>query len=120
MSSMLPDYEPPHARRAGLAAGVAPLAVLALFVLVVLHWLDVTSAGAWLLGLCAWVTHEMSAWQRALDRYNLHYARRHLHWRSSDALLALVDSPEVTDPTRHFVRRYVSAERRVLPDGQLP
>lgn len=120
MPRLLPDYEPPYARRAGMAAGVAPLLVLALFVLVVARGIDPLVAGAWLLGLCAWVAYELSVWQRALDGYNLRYAERHLRWRSSAELLALVDSAEVTDATRHFVRRYVSAERRVLPDGQLP
>ena len=118
MSALLPEYEPPHARRAGMAVGAAPLVVLVAFTAIVARWIDPVTGLAWLLGSVLWVVYEMSVFQSTLDAYNRRYCERHLDWRSSDALLALVRTPEVGRPTREFVERFVAAERRVLRDGQ--
>lgn len=119
MNPFLPDYEPPAARRATLAAGAAPLVVLVAFTLIVLRWLDPVAGVAWCGACTVWVVHEMSVFQRLLDAYNQGYARRHLEWRSNEALSALALAPGVTAATREFVQRFVQADRRVLRDGQV-
>jgi hypothetical protein len=115
---LLPDYLPPNAQRASLAVGVAPLAVLVTFTLLVSRVIAVDTAFA-VFGACTvWVVHEMSVFQRRLDRYNRSYVEAHLSWRTSEALLAMVDAPGAHPPTRDFVHGFVRADRQFLRDGQ--
>lgn len=116
---LLPDYAPPDAYRASLAAGAAPLAVLLVFVLVVARLMSIPAAFATLATLTLWVAWELHAFQRRMDAYNRRYAEAHLAWRSSAALLALVDADGAHAATRRFVRAYLAAGRRTLRDGQV-
>lgn len=116
--TLLPDYLPPNAQRASLAVGVAPLAVLVTFTLLVSRVIEADTAFA-AFGACTiWVVHEMNAFQRRLDSYNRSYIDAHLSWRTSEALLAMVDAPQAHPPTRDFVRGFVQADRQFLRDGQ--
>ena len=117
---LLPDYVPPDARRAALAAGAAPLVVLVVFVLVVARLMTIPAAFATLTTLTLWVAWELHEFQRRMDAYNRRYTEAHLAWRTSDALLALVDAEGAHVPTRKFVHAYVDAGRRTLRDGQVP
>jgi hypothetical protein len=113
----LPRYAPPLTHHATVAAGLAPLAVLLTFTLVVTRLIDADTGLAVLAASTLWVAIEMHAHQRRLDSYNADYVQRHLAWRTSATLRALANS-EVTDPaTRDFVERYVDAGRRLRPDG---
>ena len=116
---LLPDYRPPDAHRAALAAGIAPLSVLLVFVLVVSRLMSVPAAFATLATLTLWVAWELTIFQRRVDAYNRRYTAAHLDWRSSAALLALVDAEGAHAPTRSFVHAYVAAGRRTLRDGQV-
>jgi hypothetical protein len=116
---LLPDYLPPDATRASIAAGVAPLVVLLVFVLVVAKLMTIPAAFATLATVTLWVAWELHAFQRRMDAYNLRYTESHLAWRTSEALLALVDAEGAHVPTRRFVYAYVEAGRRTLRDGQV-
>ena len=120
MPSSLPDYDPPQHQRAALAAGLAPILVLLAFTLMVVRWIDVDTGFAVFAACAVWVVYELHVFQYGLDRYNDDYAARHLAWRSSDTLRALVREPATPEPTRAFVSRVVDAQRVVLRDGQLP
>lgn len=120
MAIELPPYSPPHQRRAGLAAGLAPILVLLGFTLLVLKVLDPATVLALFAACTLWVAHEMHGFQASTDRYNKAYAERHLAWRSDEALLAMARAPGTQEPTRVFVTRFVAAERQLLRDGQLP
>lgn len=116
---LLPDYQPPDAHRAAIAAGVAPLSVLLVFVLVVARLMSPSAAFATLATLTLWVAWEMHQFQRRMDAYNRRYTEAHLAWRTSEALLAIVDADGAHAPTRRFVHAYVGAGRRTLRDGQV-
>jgi hypothetical protein len=120
MAHELPPYSPPLQRRAGIAAAGAPLLVLLGFTGLVLKLLEPSTVLALFAACTVWVVHEMHGFQASTDRYNRHYAERHLRWRSSEALLALADAPGTPEPTRVFVTRFVHADRQLLRDGQLP
>lgn len=115
---LLPDYLPPNARRACVAAGAAPLLVLIAFTLLVGRVIDPATAFAGFAACTVWVIHEMTVFQRTLDEYNRRYVRDHLEWRDSAALLALVQHEACHPPTRDFVEGFVRSDRRLLPDGQ--
>jgi hypothetical protein len=116
---LLPDYVPPDAARAALAAGVAPLVVLLVFVLVVARLMTIPAAFATLTTVTLWVAWELHLFQRRTDAYNRRYTAAHLDWRTSAALLALVDADGAHAPTRRFVHTYLAAGRRTLRDGQV-
>lgn len=116
---LLPDYLPPEAHRAALAAGLAPLLVLGVFVLVVTKLMSPPAAFALLATTTLWLAWEMHTFQRAIDDYNRGYIDAHLTWRSSDTLLALVAAADADPPTREFVQRFVASGRRTLRDGQV-
>lgn len=116
----LPDYSPPNQQRAALAAGLSPLLVLLTFTAIVARWMDVETGFAIFVACSIWVVYEMHIYQASIDGYNQEYVRRHLDWRSSEALLALSGAPGVPEATRSFVERFVRAERMLLRDGQLP
>jgi hypothetical protein len=116
---LLPDYTPPNAQRACAAAGGAPLVILVTFTLLVSRLIDPSTAFA-VFGACTiWVIHELSEFQRLLDGYNRRYVDAHLSWRSSEALLAMVDTDAVHPATRDFVHGFVRAERECLRSGQV-
>lgn len=116
--NLLPDYQPPNARKASLAAGIAPLLVLLTFTLLISRVIEADTAFA-IFGACTiWVVYEMSAFQRQLDGYNRRYVTAHLEWRSSEALVALVGVDGVHPATRDFVREFIEADRQFLRDGQ--
>lgn len=120
MAHELPPYSPPMQRRAGVAAALAPLLVLLAFTALVHRLIDPSTGLALFAACTVWVVHEMHGFQASTDRYNQHYAERHLRWRSSVALLALAEAPGTPEPTRVFVTRFVQADRQLLRDGQLP
>jgi len=115
---MLPDYDPPSAQRASVAAGLAPLFVLLAFTLIVSRAIDPDTGFAVFLACIVWVGYEVHDFQQAIDRYNAGYVQAHLAWRSSTALQALVDRDDAHVPTREFVHRFVAAGRVLLRDGQ--
>jgi hypothetical protein len=117
--SLLPDYLPPNAQRANLAIGLSPLLVLVTFVALVVRWVDPDTGFAIFAACTIWVVYEMGVFQRTLDSYNQGYIHRHLQWRSSEALLALIQVDRVPEPTRDFVRRFIEADRQFLRDGQV-
>lgn len=110
-------YCPPHAQRANLAVGAAPMVVLLSFTALVSGLIDVETALAWFLGCTVWVVHEMNDFTHQTARYDADYVARHLAWRSNDTLLWLAEAGHTDAATRRFVRRYVQAGRQVLPDG---
>lgn len=115
----LPRYSPPMTLSASLAAGLAPLAVLLAFVLIVTRVIDVDTGLAVFAACALWVAAEMQGYQRTLDGYNAGYVAQHLAWRGSDTLAALA-AHERTDPaTRDFVQGYVIEGRRLRPDRPL-
>jgi hypothetical protein len=120
MPSYLPDYSPPNEQRAAVAAGLSPILVLLTFTAIVVRWMDVETGFAVFVACGIWVFYELHVYQASIDRYNQDYVRRHLDWRSSEALLALSLAPDVPEATRSFVERFVRAERVLLRDGQMP
>ncbi|WP_088279203.1 hypothetical protein [Ideonella sp. A 288] len=120
MTIRLPDYTPPNTQRANVAVGASPLLVLLAFTLLVIRVIDPDTGFAILLACTVWVAYEMHDYQKSIDDYNSEYASRHLVWRSSDTLEAMVAGSDTHGPTREFVLRYLSAGRVVLLDGVLP
>lgn len=120
MHPSLPDYSPPHAQRACLAAGASPLLVLLTFTLLMVKWMPVDLGFAVFAACTAWVVYEMHVFQAAIDRYNQAYVARHLAWRSNESLQALTDAPGTPDATRAFIARFLAAQRVLLRDGQMP
>jgi hypothetical protein len=119
----LPAYAPPAAHRAALAAGLAPLLVLATFTLIVSGLMAVDTGMAVFAAATLWVVWELHEFQRCIDAYNHDYADRHLAWRSTATLqhwLQHGGSEPGEAATREFVSRYLAADRAVLRDGQLP
>jgi hypothetical protein len=119
MAPFLPDYDPPQHRRAGLAAGLAPLIVLLAFTAIVAGWLAVDTGMGVLLACTVWVVHEMHVFQRAVDAYNAEYVSRHLQWRRDETITELIDSPATSAPARAFATRFLENERVLLADGRL-
>lgn len=118
-SPLLPPYSPPPSRQASMAAGLSPLLVLLAFTMLVLRLIEADTALATLLALGVWVAVELHRFQRATDRYNADYARRHLDWRAPHLLQAVAADPAQHAPTRAFVQHYLAAGRTVLRDGQV-
>jgi hypothetical protein len=116
--STLPDYDPPCARRAHVAAAGGPLLVLLTFTLVVTRLIDADTALATLAACTVWVAWEMHDYQRRIDDFNADYVERHLAWRSSESLERLADAADAHGPTREFVRRFLRAGRVLRRDGQ--
>ncbi len=120
MKIKLPAYDPPNAQYACVAVGLSPLLVLLAFTLIVSRVID-PDTGFAVFGACTiWVVVEMRNYQRSIDDYNAQYAARHLSWRSSESLEALLEEVAAQSPTRVFVERFLLAGRVVLRDGQLP
>lgn len=117
--NLLPDYLPPNARKASLAAGVAPLLVLLTFTLLVSRVIAADTAFAVFAACTVWVVYELSAFQRTLDSYNRRYVSAHLEWRSSEALSDLANADGVHPATRDFVQGFIQADRQFLRDGQV-
>jgi hypothetical protein len=114
----LPDYAPPCDQRASVAAGLSPLFVLLAFTLLVSRAIEPDTGFAVFLACTVWVCYEMHDYQRRIDAFNAEYVERHLVWRSSATLEALVAEPNAHAPTREFVQRFLAAGRVVLRDGQ--
>jgi hypothetical protein len=70
----LPDYNPPHAKRAAIAVGVAPVLALLAFSLIIGDLIDVGVGFALFAACTAWVVMEMHQYQKNIDRYNDDYA----------------------------------------------
>jgi hypothetical protein len=87
----LPDYNPPNAKRAAIAVGVAPVLALVAFSLIIGDLIDVGVGFALFAACTAWVVMEMHQYQKNIDRYNDDYssALPHLH----DALQSHDNSP---------------------------
>lgn len=113
----LPDYQPPEPGKAVVACAASPLVVLGVFVALVLRWIDLELAAAWLLGATVWVGWEMHDYQRTLDAYNAQYVHEHLRGRPLPALRALADDLALGESTRDFLRRYVAAGGQLRRDG---
>ncbi len=62
------DAEAMQARRASVAVGVAPLAVLVGFTAVVGGWLEPAAGLAVFAACTAWLVYEMYRYQRVVDR----------------------------------------------------
>jgi hypothetical protein len=77
MNTLLPDYDPPHAKRAAIAVGVAPVIVLLAFTLIVCGLIDVDLGFALFAGCTAWVVLEMHRYQKTIDSYHDEYANSH-------------------------------------------
>ena len=120
MTTSLPDYCPPNTQRASLAAGVAPLLVLAGFTAVVARLVEADFAFALFAACTVWVVYEMHVYQATVDRYNADYVASHLEWRSTATLRQLGAVDGTAEATRRFVGRFLDAERVLLADGQLP
>jgi len=115
MPASLPEYKPPHAQRAPVAVGVAPILALLALTLIVCGLIDADTGFA-VLAACALV--HLHQFQRSIDRYNEDYVDRHLAWRSPATLReAIATAPA---PTRDFVGRFLQAEGALLRDSRLP
>ena len=118
MNAPLPDYDPPSAQRAAVAAGLAPLLVLLAFTLIVTGLMQVDTGLAVFAACTVWVVYELHQYQGQIDTYNQRYVHAHLAWRSPAMLHSLSDVAH--PPTREFVHRFIAAEGILLRDGQLP
>lgn len=105
----LPDYLPPNAQRACVAAGLSPLLVLAAFALTVLRAMEADTALAVCTACVIWVAYEMTVFQRGVDHYSRDYVRRHLAGRCPDSLRACVSADGAHAPTREFVLGFLDA-----------
>jgi hypothetical protein len=114
----LPEYVPPHAQRASVAVGVAPIGVLLAFTMIVSGLIDVDTGFAVFLACTVWVVFEMHQFQKSIDGYNEAFVERHLAWRSTATLQELARSPATPPPTREFISRFLDCERVLLRDGQ--
>ena len=83
MDTLLPDYAPPHSRRAAVAVGLAPFVVLLAFTLIVCGLIDADTGFAVFVACTAWIVVELYRYQKTLEGYDLDYAQQHLAWRSS-------------------------------------
>lgn len=107
----LPDYLPPNAQRASVAAALSPVLVLLTFTLTVTRVIETDTALACGIALTIWVYHEMSVFQRALDAYDRDYVARHLAWRSPETLRRFLTLETAHAPTREFVRGFLDRDR---------
>jgi hypothetical protein len=71
------DYNPPHATRAAIAVGVAPVVALLAFTLIICDLIGVDIGFALFAACTAWVVVEMHGYQKCIDGYEEEYARRH-------------------------------------------
>ena len=115
----LPRYTPPMTLSATVAAGLAPLAVLLAFVLIVTRVIEADTGLAVFAACALWVAAEMHGYQRRLDGYNVSYVEQHLAWRGSDTLAALAAHERTDSATRDFVLGYVIEGRKLRPDRPL-
>ena len=115
----LPRYTPPMTLSASVAAGIAPLAVLLAFVLIVTQVIDVDTGLAIFAACALWVAAEMHGYQGTLEGYNADYVAQHLAWRGCDTLAALAAHERTDTATRSFVQGYVIEGRRLRPDRPL-
>ncbi len=120
MNVTLPEYEPPHAQRAAVAVGLAPILVLLAFTLIVGGVIEVDTGFAVFAACTAWVVVEMHQYQKTIDGYNEDYVKRHLAWRSPVTLCELVRAETTPAATRDFVALFLDADRVLLCDGQVP
>lgn len=116
----LPEYSPPPGRDAEIAACVAPLLVLGVFVLAVCGVLGLPAMLALLLSSLGWLVTEMWRFDTAVEAYNIEYAVSFLEPRSTQALERYAADAHTHEKTREFVARYLEAGRRVLKSGRLP
>jgi hypothetical protein len=119
MNLLLPEYVPPHAQRAAMAVGAAPILVLLAFTLIVSGLIDIDTGFAVFVACTAWVIYEMHQFQKAIDGYNEVFVERHLSWRSTATLQELACSTATPLATREFIARFLDCERMLLRDGQL-
>ena len=115
----LPAYAPPNQGRAALAAGLAPALVLLTFAAVMVEWVDLDLGFAVFAACTTWVAYEMHVFQATIDSYNEDYVSLHLAWRSSEALTALLDNPDVGKSTRVVVDRFLQVQSELLQHGQV-
>jgi hypothetical protein len=71
------DYHPPHATRAAIAVGVAPVLALLAFTLIICDLIGVDLGFALFAACTAWVVVELHTYQKGIDRYDEEYARSH-------------------------------------------
>ncbi len=107
MTITLPEYSPPNDQRVSLAVGAGPLLVLLGFTLLVVRLIDVDTGLALFAAATVWAVHETHVYQRTLDAYNHDYVRRHLAWRSTEALSAMAEAPGASPGTRAFVAEFL-------------
>jgi multisubunit Na+/H+ antiporter MnhB subunit len=70
----LPDYNPPHAKRAAIAVAVAPVLVLLGFSLIIGGLIE-ADIGFAVFAICTgWVVLELHRYQKNIDSYDDHYA----------------------------------------------
>lgn len=115
----LPTYAPPNQRRATLAASLAPVLVLLTFAAVMVRWIDLDLGFAVFAACTTWVAYEMHVFQASIDSYNEDYVSLHLAWRSSEALNAMLDRPDVAKGTRVVVNRFLRVQSEILHHGQV-
>ncbi|MBE7416569.1 MAG: hypothetical protein HS128_02275 [Ideonella sp.] len=89
---MPPPHEPPSDRRASVAVGLAPVFVLVVFSLIISGAIAFDTGLAISLACTAWVVYEMSAYQRAIDAFNLRSVQDERVWRNSALLQAVADA----------------------------
>jgi hypothetical protein len=118
MHHPLPEYVPPHAQRAALAVGVAPIGVLLAFTLIVSGLVEVDTGFAVFVACTAWVVYEMHQYQQAIDGYNQSFVDHYLAWRSTATLQELACAAATPPATRDFIAQFLAAERVLLRDGQ--
>jgi hypothetical protein len=77
MNTPRTDYHPPHATRAAIAVGVAPVVALLAFTLIICDLIAVDIGFALFAACIAWVVVEMHGYQKCIDSYDEEYARSH-------------------------------------------
>ncbi len=70
----LPDYNPPNAKRAAIAVGVAPVVALLAFTLIIGDLIAVDVGFALFAACTTWVVIEMHRYQKNIDLYNDEYS----------------------------------------------
>ena len=108
---ILPAYEPPSDRRAGVAVALAPIFVVVVFTLIVSGLIAFDTGVAIFLACTVWVVYEMLDYQRAVDAYHQQCVQGDPAWRGAEALAQL----SATDGS-DFVRSLVDASRTLLPE----
>ena len=118
-STPLPVYAPPNQRRAALAASLAPVLVLLTLAAMLVKWIELDSGFAVFAACITWVAYEMHVFQQTIDSYNEDYVSLHLAWRSSEALSAVLNSPDVAKGTRVVVDRFLQTQSEMLHHRQV-